>query len=108
MLELLGDKSDVAQREAAKIMDIETALAKASLTRVEQRDPYKLFHKVDFKGLQELTPDFNWAVYIKGIGLPQQNTFNVTQPAFYKELNRELNAANLDDIKTYLRWHAVH
>jgi endothelin-converting enzyme/putative endopeptidase len=108
MLELLGDKSEVAHSEAAKIMDMETALAKASLTRVEQRDPYKLFHKVDFKGLQELTPDFNWAVYIKGIGLPQQNTFNVTQPAFYKELNSELNAANLDDIKTYLRWHAVH
>jgi endothelin-converting enzyme/putative endopeptidase len=108
MLQLLGDKPDVAQREAAKILDMETELAKASLTRVEQRDPYKLFHKVDFKGLQELTPDFNWAVYIKGVGLPTQNTFNVTQPAFYKELNTELQTANLDDIKTYLRWHTVH
>ena len=34
-------------REAQAIMRIETALAKASLTRVEQRDPYKLFHKMD-------------------------------------------------------------
>ena len=75
MFELLGDKPDVAKAEAAKVMEIETALAKASLTRVERRDPYKLFHKVDFKGLQAMTPDFDWSIYIKDIGLPAQNTF---------------------------------
>ena len=69
MLELLGDKPDVAQREAAKIMEIETSFAKASLNRVEQRDPYKLFHKVDFKGLQAMTPSFDWAAYLKTAGL---------------------------------------
>lgn len=108
MLQLLGDKPDVAKTEAARIMEIETALAKASLTRVEQRDPYKLFHKVDLKGLQELTPSFDWATYLKGSGLPPQNTFNVTQPAFYKEVEHQLQADDLNDIKTYLRWHTVH
>lgn len=108
MLELLGDKPEVAQREAAKIMEIETALAKASLTRVEQRDPYKLFHKVDFNGLQALTPSFDWAVYFKSTGIPSQSTINVTQPAFYQELERQLQSTSLDDIKTYLRWHLVH
>ncbi len=108
MMQLLGDRPEVAKAEAAKIMDIETNLAKASLTRVEQRDPYKLFHKVDFKGLQALTPDFDWSIYIKDIGLPAQTTFNVTQPAFYQELQKQLQATSLDDIKTYLRWHLVH
>jgi putative endopeptidase len=108
MFELLGDKPDVAKAEADKVMDIETALAKASLTRVERRDPYKLFHKVDLNGLQAMTPDFDWNVYIKGIGLAPQNTFNVTQPAFYKELNNQLKTRSLDDVKTYLRWHTVH
>ena len=77
MFELMGDKADVAKAEAAKVMEIETELAKASLTRVEQRDPYKLFHKVDFKGVQTMTPDFDWAAYTKTIGLAPQNTFNV-------------------------------
>ena len=108
MLQLLGDKPELAQKETARIMEIETALAKASLTRVEQRDPYKLFHKVDFKGMQALTPNFDWAVYIKGIGLPPQATFNVTQPEFYKEVNNQIGTLPLDDIKVYLRWHAVH
>ena len=69
MFELLGDKPGAAKAEAAKVMEIETALAKASLTRVERRDPYKRFHKVDFKGLQAMTPDFDWSIYIKDVGL---------------------------------------
>ena len=45
-------------------MAIETALAKASLTRVEQRDPYKLFHKMTPAELQALTPSFDWDDYL--------------------------------------------
>jgi putative endopeptidase len=108
MFKLLGDKPETAKAEAARVMQIETTLAKASLTQVERRDPYKLFHKVDFKGLQAMTPDFNWSIYIKEIGLPAQNTFNVTQPKFYSELDKELKALNIRDIKTYLRWHTAH
>ncbi|HEX6880403.1 MAG TPA: M13 family metallopeptidase, partial [Terriglobales bacterium] len=108
MMELLGDKPEVAKAEAAKIMEIETTLAKASLTRVERRDPYKLFHKVDFKGLQAMTPSFDWGTYIKDAGLPSQNTFNVTQPAFFAEMEKLLQSESLDNIKTYLRWHLVH
>ena len=42
-------------------MAIETALAKASLTRVEQRDPYKLFHKLLPSSCNPLTPSFHWS-----------------------------------------------
>ena len=108
MFELLGDQPDRAKAEAAKVLEIETVLAKASLTRVERRDPYKLFHKVDFKGLQAMTPDFDWSVYIKGVGLAPQNVFNVDQPAFYAELDKQFKTLSLDDIKTYLRWHTAH
>ena len=108
MLERLGDTPDVAQHEAVTIMAIETRLAEASLTRVEGRDPHKLYHKVDLTALQALSPGFDWSVYLKQIGLGQQNTFNVTEPDFYKELDKQLQSTSLDDIKSYLRWHTVH
>jgi putative endopeptidase len=108
MFALLGDLPSIAPREAATVMEIETALAKASLTRVEQREPHNLFHKVAFKGLQELTPDFDWAVYVKSLGLPAQATVNVTEPAFYKEVGKQLKTRPIDDLRTYLRWHTVH
>ncbi len=58
MFELLGDAPALAKAHAQTVMAIETALAKASLTRVEKRDPYKLFHKMTPAQLQALTPSF--------------------------------------------------
>jgi endothelin-converting enzyme/putative endopeptidase len=107
MMELLGDKPDAAKREAATIMQIEMALAKASLTRVEQRDPHNLFHKMDRQQLQALTPNFDWNVYLKTTGVDQVGTFNVTEPKFYQELDHQIQTNSLDDLKTYLRWHVA-
>ena len=45
-LQLLGDDAATAGKTRELVMDIETALAKATLTRVEHRDPYKVFHRV--------------------------------------------------------------
>ena len=108
MLELLGDTNAHAPREAQAIMRIETALAKASLTRVQQRDPYNLFHKMDRAKLQALTPAFEWPRYLKATGLGELNEFNVTEPAFYKEVQTLLTATPMDDWKVYLRWHLVN
>ncbi|QJR13164.1 Neutral endopeptidase [Usitatibacter rugosus] len=107
MLEMIGDKPADAKRNADTVMKIETALAGASLTRVERRDPYKIFHKMDLAGLQALTPGFDWTVYMRTTGLPKVGAVNVTQPKFYEELERQWNSNTLASIKTYLRWHTV-
>lgn len=105
MFVLLGEPADSAAKSAQKVMEIETALAKASLTRVEKRDPHKQFHKVNAKGLQALIPEFDWNSYLQAAGLKKLSTFNVTEPAYFKELNKQLKSNSLDDIKRYLRWH---
>jgi endothelin-converting enzyme/putative endopeptidase len=108
MFELLGDKPDDAGYRARKVLEIETVLALASLTRVERRDPYKLFHKMDRKGLAALMPQFGWDAYLRTLGLAHLATFNVTEPAFFKELQIQLTSQPLEDIKHYLRWHLAH
>jgi len=108
MFELLGDSADVAAAAAKSVMRIETALAKASLTRVEQRDPYKLFHKMTRAQLQGLTPSFQWNAYLASLGAPPIAQVNVSQPAFYRELELQLKMNPLADIKNYLRWHLLH
>jgi endothelin-converting enzyme/putative endopeptidase len=105
--QLLGDAPDVAQRNAKRVMAMETTLAKASLSSVDKRDPYKLFHKVDAKGLQALTPGFDWQAYLDGIGQKGQTTFNVTEPAFFKALARLWKTNDIDATRTYLRWHVA-
>lgn len=107
MFELLGDDPAAARAQADTVMSIETALARASLTRVDRRDPYKLFNKVDRKGLRALTPGFDWNAYLRAVGLANVQVFNVTEPAFFKALDREIAAREPAEIRTYLRWHMV-
>ncbi len=108
MLALLGDSAAQSAQEAQMIMRIETALAKASLTRTEQRDPYNLFHKMDRAQLQALTPAFNWTPYLKVGGLGELNECNVSEPAFFKEVQTLLTATPMAEWKAYLRWHLVN
>jgi endothelin-converting enzyme/putative endopeptidase len=60
-MQLAGESSEQAKRSAATVMSIEDALARASLTRVESRDPYNLNHPVDRAQLDRMTPSFDWA-----------------------------------------------
>ena len=107
MLRLTGENGATAAAHAQRIMAIETKLAIASLTNVERRDPYKLFHRMNSQALQKLTPDFSWSAYWKAMQQPGLNTFNVTEPAFFRALAQLLHVAPLDDIKAYLRWHVI-
>jgi endothelin-converting enzyme/putative endopeptidase len=105
--ELSGASPELAKQSAQTVMAIETALAKATLTAVEKRDPHKLYNKVDAKGLQALTPLFKWSDYLDGIGQPKLNSFNVTEPKLYKAMNGQWQQKSLEEIKTYLRWHMI-
>jgi putative endopeptidase len=104
---LLGEPAAAARDHAARVMAIETKLAGASLTRVERRDPHKLFHRMDRRDLKSLTRHFDWDLYLRHRNLPEVATFNVTEPDFYRELDRQLEALPLEDIRTYLRWHVA-
>ena len=108
MFELLGDAPATAKTEAQTVMEIETALAKASLTQVELRDPYKQFHKMTRAKLAAITPSFGWTVYWTASGLAAKGMVNVTEPAFFAEVERQLKARPIAEWKTYLRWHAAH
>ena len=108
MFQLMGDSADDGQHEAAVVMSLETALAKGSLTRVEQRDPQKLYHKANERALQALTPAFDWKPYLATLGVAGNDRYNITAPKFYQALDFQLRMRSLVDLKTYLRWHVAH
>src|SRR5208337_503466 len=108
MFVLLGDSASMAASEAQTVMSIETALAQKSLTRVEKREPHNLFHKMNRVQLKALTPDFDWDAYLDALGIGGVQIFNVTEPEFYREVDRLIQTESLDNWKTYLCWHLAH
>ncbi|MBC7883732.1 MAG: M13 family metallopeptidase [Anaerolineae bacterium] len=109
MFELLEDLGlgDPA-KNADTVLKIETALAKGSLSRVERRDPQKLYNPVSLQQLNALAPNFNWNAYFRGIPAPPFKTLNITAPGFFKTTSAVIQSFSLEELKTYLRWQLVH
>src|SRR5439155_16031702 len=79
-----------------------------SATRIQRRRPEANDHPMRKVQLIEMTPDFDWGRYFRGIGLPEIGKVNVAQPAYFKAADKILTSVSIDDWKTYLRWHLVN
>lgn len=108
MFVLAGDAEEKATAEAKTVMALETALANASMSRVQMRDPHAVWHKMTLPQLKDLAPGWSWEAYFRQRNAPEFSAINVSQPDFFKEANRLLTATPLHDWKTYLRWHVLH
>ncbi|HZL68937.1 MAG TPA: M13 family metallopeptidase, partial [Candidatus Limnocylindrales bacterium] len=107
MFQLLGESPEKAAADAKTVLDLETELAKASMDRVERRDPNKVYHKMTTAQLQQLSPAFIWKEYFVTVASPSFDSLDVSVPDFVKGMNQLVATSNLDDIKTYLRWQTV-
>jgi putative endopeptidase len=107
IFELIGDSPADGRQNAETVMRLETAMAKASLTRVERRDPHKLVHKMKVSDLIQLAPNFDWIAYYREMHYPAFAMLNVDAPDFIKELNTLLSSEAVDSWKTYLRFHVA-
>lgn len=105
---LAGSDKAAAAAAAQVVMRMETALAGATLTNVELRDPYATDHKMTLDDVQKITPDFNWAEYFKVLKVDTSVPINVDQPKFMQEFQRQLQQTSIADWKTYLTWQALN
>ncbi len=108
MFALLGDSADTARSNAATVLGLETALAKASKSRVDLRDPIANYHKVSVVKLATDYPDLPFKTYLAAGGLAKMPDLVVGQPEFLAAFDRLIKERPLDDWKTYLRWHLLH
>ena len=108
MFALAGDTPDAAGAEADAVLKIETAMAKAFLSRTELRNPASHYHIYTVADFQEMTPEFDWTTYFHRSGIRPFDTLNVATPDYFKALNGLLESEPLTAWKSYLRWHVLH
>ena len=107
LLGLVGESSEAAAADAKVILEIETRLATASLTRVEQRDPHNIYHMKTVAELGQLTPAIDWPAYFKTEGAPGVTKLNVAEPEFMKAVQTELTTEPVGALQAYLRFHVL-
>ena len=107
MLSLSGTIS--AYRPLSKIFtDIETRLAKASMTQVELRDIEKQYNKMTAAELGAISPHVDWSKYFEAMHMPTPEYMIICQPEFIKAVDAIFEEITLEDLKAYARWHVLN
>ena len=108
MLGLMGDDSSVAKKDADAIYKLEESLASASMTRVDMRDPYKLYNKYSLDGLNKLTPNIDWKNLFQNLKINNEDSCIVGMPKFFQAISAQLKATPIDVWKKYLKFHTFN
>lgn len=104
---LAGDEKEAASAKADTVLSLEAELAHASMPRVDRRDPYKVYHRIDRQGLEARAPSFPWDAYFESSGKGDIQAINVAVPEFFTRFNEILETRDPDEIRAYLSWHLL-
>jgi putative endopeptidase len=96
-----------AKAAAAGVMALETRLARAHWTNVENRDAVKTYNKVPLQALATRFPGFDWGAYTTGLGVQTAPHVIVSQPSFFAALATTVQATPVPQWKAHLKFHAV-
>ena len=106
-LTLSGVDAAQAKTQAKAVLDFETRLAKASLSRIELRDPAKRYNPVSAAEADKLTPNFSWTALFDTLKVPAAQKFSLAQPAFFTEVDKMLADVPASTWQAYLRFHTI-
>jgi putative endopeptidase len=107
MFVFLGDSPNIAESNARTVMEIETKLANATFTNVENKDEVKTYNEMSLKELQAFAPGMNWSSAFSFLGQPEIAEVNVRNPSYFKELSTVIQEESITNLKTFLRWKLI-
>ena len=105
MLSLIGWQDPAATSQ--KVIAFETALAEASWTKVQQRDPDTQYNPASKAELQALAPQFPWVPYLEGAGIADRDRFIVTTNTAFPKLANVIGSAPLDTVKAWMAFRVA-
>jgi putative endopeptidase len=106
MLAMAGDAQ--AEKNAAAILNLETALAQAQWTRVENRDPIKTYNKKLLTELPALMAGFDWRGYARATGIVDRaDSVIIAQPSYFTGLGKIVAGTPLPVWKVYFKWRVL-
>jgi putative endopeptidase len=106
MLGMAGDAQ--ADTDAAAILNLETSMAQAQWSRVENRDPIKTYNKTAIADLPTLMPGYDWQRYLRGSDITGKvDSVIINQPSYFSSLDKLMTATPLPVWKAYFKWHVL-
>lgn len=99
MLTQAGEANAAARAQA--VMDFETRIARAHWNKVDSSDATKTYNKLSITDLQRSAPGFNFAAYLRGMGVTESEVL-VAQPSAFTGIAREYGRAPVQVLRDQL------
>ena len=106
MFQLTGEDAAKAAEDAKQVLELETKLAKSSMSRIETRSPEATYHITPVAELVSMTPNLDFAQFLKAVGINEKSV-NVAHPKFFQNVSEMIKTTPLDAWKAYLRWRVI-
>jgi putative endopeptidase len=106
MLGFLAYSPEDAAAAAERIVALETQLAAIQKPPEQMRDPQKVYHRWDRKGLVSKSP-LPWATYLQAVGGAKIQLINVSNPEFIEGLAAVVDNADPVAVQDYLRFRLL-
>lgn len=97
-----------AKKTAENVIKIEKALAKIHWPAVDNRDLEKIYNKVSIEDFTQKHVNLKPATVFKQLKIQPQNTFNITQPSYFKKLDDLLTQFSVSEWQDYLLVHTIN
>ncbi len=107
MFALAGENAATASASASAVLKIETALAKAQMSRIEMRNPNATYNKFAVKNFNDSTPNIDWVKFLKDCKIEGADSMLVSNPSFMKKVNEMLVSVPATEWRSYLRWNLI-
>ena len=107
MFQLAGFDEPAAKKKMEAVMDIETRIAKASFSAVEQRNPAANYHKMSLDELKKEIPGIDWDAFLNGIGVKGVTELSVSQVDPIKEVEKIINSLPVENQIAYMQWSLI-
>ena len=107
MFQLAGFDEAAAKKKMEAVMDIETRIAKASFSAVEQRNPAANYHKMSLDELKKEIPGIDWDAFLNGIGVKGVTELSVSQVDPIKGVEKIINSLPVENQIAYMQWSLI-
>lgn len=102
-----GFTAEEAGKSAKAVMEIETELAKAHVTKEMRRVPELNYHMLRMSDLNASVAPFDWGIYFDELGA-KTDSIDVSQIEPVARATRLITEKPLEDLKAYLNWNIIN
>lgn len=107
LFRLAGFTEAEAQQKMNDVLEIETAIAQASFSAVDRRDPEANYHKMSYEDLKKSIPGIDWDTYLKDLGIKEVKELNVERLEPIQKVGDLMTTLPVSKHISYLQYNLI-